>query len=213
MVRHTGAGRSDRRRAESARHSDGRGEGQDMMRSKLAILLLTAAAWSAWATRVPGVRAAEPAALEQQVKSAFVVNFLQFTDWPAETFAKADDPIVIGILDPKSLGDALAAAIQGKSVKGRKLEARAVSAETAGGCQVLIVGQVEGADLQKALQGAAGRPVLTIGDAEEFTAKGGIIRFYVEDRKERFEINQAAAQRAQLQISSKLLKLAKVVNN
>ena len=182
------------------------------MRFRPTIFFLTVAAWAMLGAGARGGRGEDSAALEQQVKSAFVVNFLQFTDWPAGAFEKADDPIVIGVLDAKSLGDTLAAAIQGKSVKGRKLEIRTVTADTIGNCRVLIVGGTEGADLQKALKATGAGPILTIGDSEHFTAEGGIIRFYVEDRKERFEINQAAAQRAQLQISSKLLKLAKVVN-
>ena len=147
------------------------------------------------------------------MKSAFVVNFVQFTDWPAAAFEKAEDPIIIGVLDPKAMGDALPAAIQGKSIRGRKLEIRTVTADSIGKCHVLIVGNAEGAEVQRAIKAAEASSILTIGDSEQFTASGGIIRFYVEDRKERFEINQAAAQRARLQISSKLLKLAKVVNN
>jgi hypothetical protein len=158
-------------------------------------------------------RAGDPPALEQQVKSAFVVNFVQFTDWPASAFEKADDPIIIGVLDPKTLGDALATAIQSKTIRGRKLETRTVTADSVGGCHVLIVGNAEGAEVQRAVKSAEAGSILTIGDSERFTANGGIIRFFIEDRKVRFEINQAAAQRAQLQISSKLLKLAKVVNN
>ena len=71
---------------------------------------------------------------------------------------------------------------------------------------------LNGADLDAALKAAKSGSVLTIGDAASFTDAGGVIQFYLEDRKVRFEINLAAAQRAKLQISSQLLKLARVVN-
>jgi hypothetical protein len=158
------------------------------------------------------LRSADAATLEKQVKSAFVVNFIQFVDWPATAFEKPDDPIIIGVADANSLGDALAGAIDGKSIRGRKLGIKTGTAATASHCHVLIAGGIEGADLQTLLKGVGATACLTIGDAEHFTEAGGTIRFYVEDRKERFEINVAAANRANLQVSSKLLKLAKVVN-
>ena len=56
-----------------------------------------------------------------------------------------------------------------------------------------------------------GQPVLTVGETEHFAANGGIIGFCLEVKKVRFEINLAAADRAGLKISAKLLTLAKTV--
>jgi hypothetical protein len=53
--------------------------------------------------------------------------------------------------------------------------------------------------------------VLTVGETELFTARGGAINFVMKDGKVRLEINLAAAQQANLQISSKLLSVADVV--
>jgi hypothetical protein len=52
--------------------------------------------------------------------------------------------------------------------------------------------------------------VLSIGEAEQFLWTGGVIRFYEEDNRVRFEINLEAANLARLKISSKLLRLAKI---
>jgi hypothetical protein len=174
-----------------------------------AVLLLALALMAAGTAPA---HAADPTALEKQVKSAFVVNFLQFIDWPATAFAKPDDPIIIGVADPNSLGDTLAAAIEGKTIRGRKLVIRNLDPKAPGACHVLVAGSLEGSDLQALLKAAPASGCLTIGDSDHFTESSGVIRFFVEDRKERFEINLAAAQRAGLQISSKLLKLAKVMN-
>jgi hypothetical protein len=150
--------------------------------------------------------------LEQQVKSAFIANFVQFIDWPETAFGKPDDPLIIGVVDPGALGDSLKAAVDGKTVKGRKLVIQQFTPATAGKCHVLLTAGLNGADLDAALKAAKSGSVLTIGDAASFTDAGGVIQFYLEDRKVRFEINLAAAQRAKLQISSQLLKLARVVN-
>ena len=177
---------------------------------KLLILL----AGSALALGPPGARPARADAptLEHQVKSAFVVNFIQFIDWPAASFDKPDDPLIIGLVDGGGMGQAMTAAVEGKTVRGHKLVIREFTAATVGKCHVLVVGGLDGAALQNAAKAAGGAGVLTIGDSDRFTDSGGVIRFYLEDGKLRFEINLAAAQRAQLQISSKLLKLARVVN-
>jgi hypothetical protein len=56
-----------------------------------------------------------------------------------------------------------------------------------------------------------GKSILTVGETEMFTRQGGIINFITVDNKVRYEINLDAARRADLDISSKLLRLAKIV--
>jgi hypothetical protein len=53
--------------------------------------------------------------------------------------------------------------------------------------------------------------VLTVGEADWFLAEGGMVTLKLEAGRVRLEINLGAAQRAGLQISSKLLSLARVV--
>jgi hypothetical protein len=52
---------------------------------------------------------------------------------------------------------------------------------------------------------------LTVGESEGFAALGGIINLTVEGNTVHFEVNQLAAERAGLKISSKLLSMAKIV--
>ena len=53
--------------------------------------------------------------------------------------------------------------------------------------------------------------MLTVGETEDFARQGGVIAFYSEGKKIRFEINADLARRLGLKISSELLKLGKVV--
>jgi hypothetical protein len=175
--------------------------------------LLLAALLAIAGTAVGRARPPSPEpSLESRVRAAFVFNFIQFVDWPEASLAKGDDPIVIGVVDPDPLEGCLATAIEGKTVKGHRLSIRRVTAEEVGSCHVLVVGSANAGKSAEILKQVKEASVLTIGDYEAFTESGGVVRFYVDDRKERFEINVAAARRAGLQISSKLLKLAKVVN-
>ena len=50
-----------------------------------------------------------------------------------------------------------------------------------------------------------------MGEAEHFVQDGGMIEFFLEDNKVRFNINLDAAERAKLKISARLLALAKTV--
>ena len=56
-----------------------------------------------------------------------------------------------------------------------------------------------------------GRPVLTVGDGAGYGAAGVVLNFYISDTRVRFEANTTAAARAGLQISSHLLRLARIV--
>jgi hypothetical protein len=52
-------------------------------------------------------------------------------------------------------------------------------------------------------------PTLTIGESDEFLDYGGMIMFYFEDAQLRFDINPEPAEKVNLVISSKLLRLGK----
>jgi len=54
-------------------------------------------------------------------------------------------------------------------------------------------------------------PILTIGETPGFAERGGVIRFTVEDNRVRFEVSVDAAHNANLNISSRLLTLAKII--
>jgi hypothetical protein len=58
----------------------------------------------------------------------------------------------------------------------------------------------------------AGKSILTIGETEGFALRGGVIGFYNDGSKIRFEINLKAAKSANLRISSRLLQLAQLVS-
>ena len=54
---------------------------------------------------------------------------------------------------------------------------------------------------------------LWVGEEEGFINKGGVINFYIDGEKLRFEISVEHAKDSSLDISSRLLNLAKIVGN
>jgi hypothetical protein len=176
------------------------------MARQIFILLIAASA-----VLVAGVSPARAdASREYQLKAAFLYNFAQFVEWPADAFASGDAPIVIGVLGDNPFGGALEQAVRGKSVNGRGIQIRYYpSIESIDRCHVLFVSSSQRFNTAAVLQ-KAGDSTLTVGDYDGFTRDGGLFRFLTEANKVRFEVNLDAAQRSRLKISSKLLKLAKI---
>jgi hypothetical protein len=80
-------------------------------------------------------------------------------------------------------------------------------------CHLLFVPR-EWAGSGKALADAAvEHHVLLVGEAPEFAHRIGVINFYIEGTKLRFEINVEASKRAGLVLSSSLLRLARIVED
>lgn len=152
---------------------------------------------------------AQPA-LEYEVKAAFLLNFTKFIDWPPTAFADATAPFAVCVVGKDPFGRALADIIQGETVNGRRLAVKTF-AETprAQQCQVMFFGGSD-RDAGSALRDI-GPGVLTVGEGARFLQDGGMIAFVLENRRVRFDINQGAAERAGLKLSSKLLSVARVV--
>jgi hypothetical protein len=78
------------------------------------------------------------------------------------------------------------------------------------GCHALFAG-ARSDTAPAVVKAAVGRPVLTIGETDRFLEAGGIILLKVVDRRVRFEVSTANAQKAGLRISAQLLGLAAAV--
>jgi YfiR/HmsC-like len=155
-------------------------------------------------------RAQEPALPEYQLKAVFLCNFAKFIEWPTGAFAGPDDPIIIGVMGENPFDDYLKQAVKGKMVGNRSFVTKHVrlSAE-ARKCHILFIANSEWRRLREIMNGLSGASVLTVSDLDHFLEAGGIIRFYMEGKKVRFETNSEMAKHSQLKISSKLLKLGK----
>jgi hypothetical protein len=148
---------------------------------------------------------------EYQVKAAFLFNFAKFVEWPADTFKAVDEPITICVLGQDPFGSALEDVVRDKTVVGRPFAVRQISTTAqAIKCQIVFVTASERKRVRSILDELKGRSILTVGEAEDFTANGGVINFKLKDARVRIEIDTVAAERAKLRISSKLLSLAEI---
>ncbi|UCF90634.1 MAG: YfiR family protein [Desulfobacterales bacterium] len=149
---------------------------------------------------------------EYIVKAAFLYNFAKFVEWPADAFAEIRSPIVLGMLGEDPFGSALDS-INHKSVGDREIVIqRLEKLADLKKCHMLFISRSEKNDLDSILAQLSGLNILTVSDMDGFALKGGIIGLFTVGNKIRFEINVDSAKRSGLQISSKLLKLAEIVN-
>jgi hypothetical protein len=177
-------------------------------RGAATLLAVVGALVALW---VPQSDAAQEAGgLEQAVKAAYVYNFTKFVSWPAQSpFARAP-AFTIGVMGEDSLADAIEATVRDRRADGRPfLVRRFRTAEDVEPCNLLYVGGAWSGSLHQLLEELRGWPVLTVSDAGGFASRGGMIGLFIEDNRFRFEVSIDAALAADLQVSSKLLRLSR----
>jgi hypothetical protein len=149
---------------------------------------------------------------EVGLKGAFLFNFARFTEWPAEAL-QAGSEVSACMLGDRAVGDAFARQVKGKQVAGRAVAVTFVAPTgSLPTCHLVYLSGIASSRMGEIVAALRDLPVLTVSDSEEFTKRGGIIQFFVESGKMRFRINARAAKRARLQLSSRLLALAEVVD-
>ena len=149
---------------------------------------------------------------EYAIKAAMTEKFVRYVGWPKERFDDARAPIVVGVYGKDPFGEALDKAFDGRESDGRPFKIRRVTQlGDCRACHVLYVPANEVARAPEIAKAVKGAGVLLIGESPGFALTGGIINFYLDDQKLRFEVNPEAAKRQKLTISSNLLKLARIV--
>ncbi len=159
-------------------------------------------------------RCEDPAPVEYQVKAAFLLNFAKFIEWPADVFQDDKAPLTVCIFRYDPFGRSLDDILQGKIVNSRQVVASRISDLTqVNTCQIVFVSEREEKRLPEVLNRVKNSSVLVIGETGTFAERGGGIQFFLEDHRMRFAVNVDAVRKARLNVSSKLLALAKIVHD
>jgi YfiR/HmsC-like len=141
------------------------------------------------------------------VKAGFLFHFAQLVDWPAG--AGTGPEFVLCVLGDDPFRGELESTLGGKAIASRPIHILHVKqSQEARACQVLFIANSEDQRLSKILKELGNSAVMTVGEANDFIDRGGMIRFTFEQDKVRFEINLKAADAAGLKFSSRLLLLA-----
>jgi len=158
---------------------------------------------------VSGLHAQRSKPAEYEVKAAYLYNFGKFVEWPAKIKAASADAFTVCVLGQDPFGVTLDATIAGETIDGKSVVAKRISKpQDALDCRILFISSSEESQLKQILATLDKTNILTVSDMLQFTRRGGMIQFILEENRVRFEVNLTTAQRAGLTLSSQLLKLA-----
>jgi hypothetical protein len=150
---------------------------------------------------------------EYEVKAAFLFHFTRFVEWPEQSFPITNSPFIIGILGENPFGNALSEIVSGEEVKGHPLVIQHYqSASEIKNCHILFINS-DNPDVLSVINLTKEQNILTVSDIPDFPSKGGMIGFFIENNKVRLRINLDRARAANLNIDSKLLRLAQIVKS
>lgn len=144
------------------------------------------------------------------IKAGMVNGFTAYTTWPD---AQSTEPFVIGVMGQDSnFIFALERFFKKKPIAGgRQLQIKPITLEQVLDCHVVVILGDANKQAKLILSKVAKLPILTISDREHFAQSGGHVNFFSENNKLRFEINWQSTTQSKLKVSSRLLRLARVV--
>jgi hypothetical protein len=150
--------------------------------------------------------------VDEQLKAAMFYRIAKFIDWPARAFASPDAPFVVCIAGDMTVLRAFQT-LNGRILYGHGIVVHRISGDMLNlrQCHAAFFSRHTLIDTDYALSKLQGEPVLTVGEAEDFAERGGILAFATRQQRLQFAINVTSSKQAGLVVSAQLLKLATVV--
>lgn len=164
------------------------------LRAGLAAAALLVAAW-AGAQSNP-----------DELKAEVTYRALMFVTWPADRVA-ARGLQLCTLSEGRT--EAALGALSGRTIRQQVMEVRRVRHDQLAGCHAVYLPGHQPA----AMAALEGRPVLIVADAPGMLEQGAMVNLQVEDGRIVFDVDLNAARRAGLDISAKLLRLARYVKH
>jgi len=151
-----------------------------------------------------------PTTAEKRAEANYLLHFTQFVEWPETTFPDPHTPLVIGILGQNPFGNELARMTDSYRINGHPVVIRHLTPlSNLRHYPVVFIDRSAAFRLPLIFYSLDGGNTLTVSDAPGFTDAGGMIEFFIEDGKVRFDINRRAVDNVGLKMNSQLLIMAK----
>jgi hypothetical protein len=187
-----------------------------LARAIRVLLALAVAALTASPILTPIAMGAPLAATRAEITAAMVLKFVGFVNWHdplGDTLrvAVVDDDDVCAALQALAAKHNRAASPDDGAAPGlppRLMVSRARTPAEAAGCHVLYLGEGAQAGRAQFIKNAHQGGALTV-TAREGSEPPAVIRLFREGNRMRFAVDQAAAQAAQLKISSQLRNMSR----
>ena len=79
-------------------------------------------------------------------------------------------------------------------------------------CELVFIGEIDRDSARRAAHSLSGRPIITVGESNDFVAAGAVFNLLMSDDKVTFQVNTQVARIQQLEVSAKLTRLAKSIH-
>lgn len=146
---------------------------------------------------------------EQTVFAALALNIVRLTTWPAE--AQIHDTFDFCVVGDNVVQQSFAS-IDDKAIGDKKLQVINLSRlRNFEECHVLYVSDLKQAILLQVFADIKKRPLLTIGEGYDFAVQGGMVGLENVAGKITLHVNLPVTRESNLNISARLLKLAKII--
>ncbi len=153
---------------------------------------------------------------ELKLKAAFIYNFTKFVKWPESAFSSPGAPLTICAVGDESVREVLDDTVRDKKADSHPLAVRhAKTGSDLNSCQIVFVQARELPRLAGWLSTETRPGVLTISEVaalSDTNAHVAIITFVPDSNRIRFAISTKLAEKAGMEISSRLLSLAMSVD-
>lgn len=156
----------------------------------------------------PAAGAAAPIVSTQEVHAAFTLNLTRFVTWPEAAFKAPDAPLIIGTFPRDPINEELDEAARGEVIEGRPIRTiRLQTLDDIAKCHAVFLSKSMGRH-SAVVERAAGRPILTISDADGFLQLGGHVRFVPGPARTALRISVDNLKASRLECRAQLLRLA-----
>jgi len=147
------------------------------------------------------------------LKAAFIIRFAEYIEWPPNSTINDDHtPVTIGVIGDSPLFSLLIQNTKNVKIMGKKIIVISISNPSdITECNIIFISKIPQKDLKQILSEADQHPILTVGDTRDYEKMGVIINLFETGDHVRFNINKLAAQRNGIVLSSKIMRLARVV--
>ncbi len=168
----------------------------------------------------PATEAKPRTAAEDELKSAFILQFARYVEWADATARRGEAPsrpaaLTIAVVGDEDLGVTMATVLKDKKVDERpvvvtnlgpfvKLSDKAALKQ----CDVLVFAGDDHTDWIAIRDELGKSSVLTVSTMPGFAKQGGMIELYPDGKSLRFEVVQRPLADVGLSASSKLLRLS-----
>jgi hypothetical protein len=142
-------------------------------------------------------------------RAAYLYSFLGYIEWPTRALPLTDSPLVIGVLNAEEVAAELLLTTLGRKINNRSVTIRRLqTGDSLENIHLLYIGPGEAQQVQGTIRQVPQRWTVTVTDDGSADAMAGAINFRYSDGRLRFDVSQAAVERGDFKLSSRLLSVA-----